>query len=122
MENTIREDFIKDVLNKCHIVFENFDQLDNILIPRDTLLSQNIYENTKDQIPKLKKLFCSSSMTSLHSKAEDNQKWPLLNLVRQILKSCDYNMVPIRKSDGYTVDKKKKYKRFFRIEKLKSVQ
>ena len=46
-------------------------------------------------------------MTSLHQKAGEHQKWPLLNLVRQILRACNYQMVPIRKSNGYTKDGKK---------------
>ena len=47
------------------------------------------------------------------------QRWPLLNLVRQILKTNDYRMLPKRKSNGYTDDGKKKYIRFFIIKKMK---
>jgi hypothetical protein len=54
-------------------------------------------------------------MTSLQSTAGKEQSWPLLNLVRQILNVYKYNMKPIRKSDGYTKDGVKKYKRFFEI-------
>ena len=54
--------------------------------------------------------------------AEAKQKWPLLNLVRQILKSNNYNMEPIRKSNGYTKEGKKKYLRFFIIKKIKSTK
>ena len=118
----LSEDVIIKFLNECHIVFDDFKQLNGVLVPRDMFLSQNTYENVKEQIPMLKKIFCSSSMTSLQSKAEESQKWPLLNLVRQILKSCNNKMSPIRKSDGYSLEGKKKYKRFFLIEKLKSIQ
>jgi len=62
----------------------------------------------------------SSRLTCLQSTAELNQKWPLLNLVRQILKSNNYKMAPIRKSNGYTKEGKKKYLRFFVIKKLKT--
>ena len=41
-------------------------------------------------------------MTSLQTNAPGKQKWPLLNLVRQILKAIDYKMTPQRKSNGYT--------------------
>jgi hypothetical protein len=54
-------------------------------------------------------------MTSLQKNAEKEQKWPLLNLVRQILNVYNYKMEPIRKSDGYTLEGVKKYKRFFQI-------
>ena len=58
-------------------------------------------------------------MTSLQKNAEKEQKWPLLNLVRQILNIYNYQMTPIRKSDGYTLEGVKKYKRFFQITKSK---
>ena len=58
-------------------------------------------------------------MTSLQLTAEKKQKWPLLNLVRQILKSLKYEMKPIRKSNGYTKNGKKIYVRYFFIQKMK---
>ena len=70
----------------------------------------------------MKQVFTSSALTSLQSTAEEHQKWPLLNLVRQILKIHSYMMKPIRKSDGYTKEGKKKYKRFFLITKVKLVK
>ena len=44
------------------------------------------------------------------------------NIVRQILKSNNYLMHPIRKSNGYTKDGKKKYLRYFVLKKIKSVK
>ena len=57
-------------------------------------------------------------MTGLQRNADKNQKWPLLNLIRQILNTYNYDMEPIRKSDGYTLEGVKKYKRFFQIKKI----
>ena len=54
-------------------------------------------------------------MTSLQKKAETNQKWPLLNLIRQILSVYSYHLTPIRKCDGYTAEGVKKFKRYFKI-------
>ena len=70
---------------------------------------------------KLKKTpnFSSSTLTCLHRDAEKKQKWPLLNLVRQILKVKYYRMKPYRKSAGKDASGKKKYVRYFLIEKLK---
>ena len=56
-------------------------------------------------------------MTSLQTNAASSQKWPLLNLVRQILRSSGYQVTPKRLCDGYTKDGKKKYKRIFIINK-----
>ena len=119
---TDNEDIIKEFLNKCSIVFDDYAQLDGMLVPRDVLLSKEKYESIKVDIDKMKKLYSSGSLTSLQKNAMENQKWPLLNLVRQILKSNNYKMDPIRKSNGYTKEGKKKYLRFFAIKKLKTKQ
>ena len=106
------DDISKQILGRVGILV---DSLDGQFIPRELLLDNNIYVNLKEDIVKLKKLFSSSALTSLQQTATLNQKWPLLNLIRQILHSYHYEMKPIRKSDGYTKDKIKKYKRFFLI-------
>lgn len=113
---------IKNFLKLCNIVFDEENQLDGQLIPREVMLSEKTYESVKEKIPELKKKLSSSSLTSLHKNAKQDQKWPLLNLVRQILKTYNYTMKPIRKANGYTKDGKKKYKRFFIINKLMSIK
>jgi len=119
---TETQQIVKEFLNKCGIVFEDYKMLDGMLIPRDTLLSQEKYENIKEDLTKMKKMYSSGALTALQKSAEAKQKWPLLNLVRQILKSNNYNMDPIRKSNGYTKEGKKKYLRFFIIKKIKSTK
>ena len=112
---------IIQVLKLCNIVIENENDLEGQLIPRDIMLSDKTYELVKEKIPNLKKKLSSSSLTALHSNAKKEQKWPLLNFVRQILRTYNYNMKPIRRADGYTKEGKKKYKRLFIIEKLKKI-
>jgi len=116
---SINKQIIIDFLNKCSIVFDEFSQLDGMLIPRDLLLSNEKYESVREDIEKMKKLYSSGSLTALQKNAEASQKWPLLNLVRQILKSNNFKMDPIRKSNGYTKEGKKKYLRFFAIKQIK---
>ena len=60
-------------------------------------------------------------MTSLHKNADKSQKWPLLNLIRQILNVYGYKMYPIRKADGYTLEGIKKYKRYFQIQSKNNI-
>jgi len=117
---SINKQIIKNFLNKCSIVFDEFSQLDGMLIPRDLLLSNEKYEFVREDIEKMKKLYSSGSLTALQKNAEASQKWPLLNLVRQILKSNNFKMDPIRKSNGYTKEGKKKYLRFFVIKQIKN--
>ena len=92
------------------------DNLNESLISREVLLDNVKYEEIKHIIPELKQNMNSTFLTALHNDAEEKQRWPLLNLVRQILHVYKYKMTPIRKSDGYTVDKKKKFARFFLIQ------
>ena len=110
------DDNCKKIFNVIGIFFENLKELDGLLIPREQLLSDVKYNQVIQFIPELKKIFSSSIMTSLQKTANISQKWPLLNLVRQILNAFNYKMTPIRKSDGYTLEGVKKYKRFFQIE------
>lgn len=110
------------ILNSCGIFFNQINELDNQLIPREQLISDSKYEELKNLIPELKKHYSSSFMTSLQKNATIYQRWPLLNLVRQILNTFGFKMEPIRKSDGYTLDGVKKYKRFFQIKSKKNVK
>jgi len=107
----------KTILKIIGIEFNDVDDLNGLSILRDQLLSDNKYEEVKKLLPELKKIYSSSLMTSLQRNADKSQKWPLLNLVRQILSTHNYKMEPIRKSDGYTLEGVKKYKRYFLINK-----
>jgi hypothetical protein len=109
---------VLEFLKKCQFKLENAEQLDGLLIHRQMLLAPMVYEQVEPQIVELKKKFSSSSMTALQKDAGKEQKWPLLNLVRQVLKACKYRMKPIRKAAGYTADGKKKYCRYFFISKI----
>ena len=107
---------VVEILNIVGIDFQKLnDNSDQLIIYRDTLIDPEKYKVAKEKIDDLKKFFSSSFLTSLQENAHKKQKWPLLNLVRQLLKTNMYEMKPIRKSDGYTKDGKKKYIRFFLI-------
>jgi hypothetical protein len=108
----------KEILNIVGINIELINE-SHFLIHREQLLSDLKYQEIQILIPELKKKFSSSSMTILQKNAKTEQRWPLLNLVRQILTIYNYQMEPIRKSDGYTLEGIKKYKRFFQIKKIK---
>jgi hypothetical protein len=118
-----KKDIILVILQKSGIVSENYDTLENLIISREILLDNEKYNNIKMYLKDLKKNvnFSSSTLTCLHNSAELKQKWPLLNLIRQILKVKNFRMIPIRKSDGKDKLGKKKYKRFFRIEKYNNI-
>ena len=110
---------IINFLNKANIQCTALADLNGLLVPREFFMNDPLYKVLKDSIPELKTLFSSSYLTSLQSPAEKNQRWPLLNLVRQVLRSCNFKLTPKRVSDGYTLAGIKKYKRMFIIEKMR---
>jgi len=111
----LMDDISKKILKETGLHFETDDQLNGMFIERDMLINNDLYETLLDSIMELKKKLSSSTLTALHKEAKENQKWPLLNLVRQILGVYGFKMEPVRKSNGYTSDGKKLFKRFFHI-------
>jgi len=107
---------ILNFLKNCGIIDNKEESLDKIYIKRDKLIDMDSYENIEEQINKLKETFSTSSITSLQESSKQRQKWPLLNLIRQLLKINGFVMKPFRKSAGYTASGKKKYDRYFYIE------
>ena len=97
---------------------QNINDLDGYIIHREHLLDDKKYEECMIHIPLFRKIFSSSSMTALQANAEDNQRFPLINILRQVLKCINYDLIPKRICDGYTLDKKKKFKRVFIISKV----
>ena len=93
----------------------NINDLNGIVIYRETLLNDLIYEEVKKYIPELKKTLKTSCFTSTHKNANTKQNWPLINLVRQLLKVYNFKLEPKRIADGYNKEGIKKYKRIFKI-------
>tara|TARA_A100001011_G_scaffold44876_1_gene41980 strand:+ start:236 stop:622 length:387 start_codon:yes stop_codon:yes gene_type:complete len=110
-----QEKIIANFLNVCGVPCESMALLDGLVIPRETLLLEERYKSACQHIERLKEIYSSSYMTSLQKTAKSTQAWPLINIVRQVLKSCGFFMAPKRLSNGYTKSGKKLYKRVFII-------
>jgi hypothetical protein len=119
MENKelVNNKIVIDFLNKCNIKCNNIEDLQGIIIDRDCLIIDELYNNIKTDISDFKSILNSSVYTSMQKNAAQNQRWPLLNLIRQLLRRYDYDLKPKRQANGYTKDGKKKYKRYFEIKK-----
>lgn len=115
MENGL----IQFICNALHI--EEHELKDGLIIERDMLVSKEKYEALKPHIVELKKIFSSKCMTSMHACAEYNQRWPCLNLVRQVLKRMGYDIEPERRCAGRDEAGKKIFERFFRLHKRENV-
>ena len=116
--NNDYETLLLNFLKVCNISCTEITELCGFQILRETLLNNETYIVAKNYIPEFKKKFSSSYLTSLQSGAQESQKWPLINLLRQILKSYNYNLTPKRLANGYTKTGKKLYKRIFLVNKI----
>lgn len=105
-------------LNSCGVNCKNISDLDGMILYRSDYIFSNKYQEVKPELYDLKKILSSSVYTALHADADKKQRYPLVNLIRQILKSINYKLMPKRISDGYTIDGIKKYKRIFLIQKF----
>ena len=115
------EETVISFFNTCNIKCNVIDDINGLIIPRESLLDPVLYQKIKPDIPKIKLIMSSSLFTSVQKNADTSQKWPLINLIRQILRKYDFNLDPKRISDGYTKNGVKKYKRFFEIKKFKKI-
>lgn len=116
MNNELDINIIIRFIQKSGIQITNITDLNNYIIERSILLIDSKIDNMKEEIEYIKKFFGTSVITSLQN--NNKQKWVLLNLVRQVLKNIQYKMIPFRKSNGYDIHKKKKFIRYFKIEKI----
>jgi hypothetical protein len=107
------------ILNTCNISCKTIHDMDGLVISREFLINDDKYNNIQTEMHLIKKLFSSSYLTSLQSSAQNKQKWPLLNLIRQLLRSCNFKLTPKRVANGYSITGEKNYKRLFVIEKMK---
>ena len=121
IDNESHATTLLEFLKICKIPCASIGELTGLQIPREILISDAAYEDAKRHIPEFKKKFSSSYLTCLQSSAEKVQRWPLLNLLRQILKAYKFNLTPKRLANGYNKTGKKLYRRIFLVSKLDAV-
>lgn len=111
---------ILSFLNKCNIYVDSLQELNGYIVERSSLLDDSKLDSMIEELEQLRECFTCSTITALQKTARSRQKWVLLNLVRQLLKLLNYNMIPFRKSNGYDKNKKKIFIRYFKLEKILS--
>ena len=113
-------DLIKEMLTALHIKFDNTEELYGLVIERDLLLVEEVSNHLLSFQDKIKESgYKTGTLTSLHKNNNDKQKWPEVNILRQLLKCNGIKLKPFTKSNGY--DKKtgkKNVIRYYRFEKL----
>ena len=99
-------------------IYEQNDLLD-VMIMRDKLLEKTTNKILLDKVPELKKVYNTGYLSCLHDNSIYKQKWPAINLLRQILKCNFYHLTPKILSNGYDkLSGKKQVTRVFVIEKI----
>jgi hypothetical protein len=107
---------IINFINKSGIYITNINELNGYIVERNILMNHYKIKEMEEEIKYIRDFFRKYNNTSLQ--IAEKQRWPLLNLVRQVFKNLGFKMIPFRKSNGYDINKKKKFIRYFRIEKL----
>jgi hypothetical protein len=110
---------IIQMFSELSIKISNIEDLDNMQLSRDIFLDTELHKNLINYVPYLKKYLKSSMLTSLHDNSIIKQKFPSINIFRQILKCQGYKMTPFIVSNGYQKNNGKKViKRFFSINRI----
>ena len=116
-KNTKEEEVQKHFLSKiCKIVGIHGHPHGKAIqfdILNDSQVIKELFELQED----LKNVFPSSKLTALHHNAVDKQKFPGVNIVRQIFKEMGFKLKPVNISEGY-LGKKKLLRREYHVIKL----
>ena len=102
------------LLKIINIDIDDKDSLLNYTFERDILLDQNVIDKYYEMIKNLKKNYTSDILTCLHTNSTIKQRFPGINMLRQILKCNGLKLKPKVVSMGYIGDVKM-VKRFFTI-------
>ena len=90
-----------------------------IMVQREVLLSEDVLEKLRNMVSRLKGKYKSDGLNCLHQNREIKQKFPGINLVRQIFKCNGYHLKPIFYSKGYCKHSGKKImQRNFKVVRL----
>ena len=116
--DNVKLKILKDLFRVLHIDIETKFDLINIEIDRNCLLQDPFYSYAINYKKNLKGIYKSSKYNCLHSNSVSKQKFPSINLLRQVLKSNRLRMYPYYKSLGYDDNRKKIVQRYFIIQSL----
>lgn len=108
--------YIFEILKLININLIEQNELNNLIIDRSLLTNPEINQQVLVFREKMKGLFHSSYLTCLHNNSELKQKYPAINMLRQLLKCLGYKLKPQIINLGYNKQTGKKItKRTFTI-------
>ena len=110
-------EIIKEIFNIIEKPIICKEDLINMSLNQKYLRSEQFKDKIVEMIPKLKKKYKSHTLTCLHNNSLEKQKFPTINMIRQILKCNKLKLEPyvIYKS---TNNNQKIFERYFIIKEL----
>ena len=122
MDESIDKDnfeLIKEIFNIINKKIETYYDLMEMRIDQHYLRQPIFKEKLYDMIPKLKKKYKSHKLTCLHNNSLDKQKFPTINMIRQILKCNKLKLTPKFLCKGYNkINNQKIIERYYIIKKI----
>ena len=117
-----KEDILKKMLNIIGINCQTIEEVQGRQFPRDLLLDSQVVQELMVLKPLIRSSgYKSGKLTSLHKNNETQQKFPGINMVRQVLKCNGYKLHPYVISLGYDQETGKKLTmRKFNIHKFET--
>ena len=115
----INFELIKEIFFFFFYEIYSYEDLNDLTISNSYLRNKKINKKIVEMIPKKKKKYKSHKLTCLHKNSLDKQKFPTINMIRQILKCNDLKLQPYTVCKGYNKKKKKKIlERYFVIKEI----
>jgi hypothetical protein len=115
-----KKDILKAILSLIGINYTHISDIIGVSITRDSLLDDKVVTGLMSFQLELRNCgYKSGKLTSLHKNNTSNQKFPAINMIRQILKCNGYKLTPYVINIGYNIVTGNKItKRFFKINNM----
>ena len=113
-----KEDLLIDLFQSLDLDFNvsNLDDLFSLTISQDKLKDKELINKLYEKIDDLKIFYNSNMLTCLHKNSLHKQKFPALNMLRQICKCNGLKLYPFTISRGYDkVSGRKIIDRYYKI-------
>ena len=116
IDGTERNELLRKVLSRVNVSFGSLPDLYNQVISREALLDKKVCDSLLSMRSALKSHYHSDMLSCLHANSAQKQRFPAVNMVRQLLRTNGMYMQPRIQSMGYDRNTGKKLvKRFYVI-------
>jgi len=112
---------IVNLFKLIHIDIQSEEDLFKLMIPQEELKTpEAIVSFSNDKMKDLIKNsdYSSEYLNCLHEGSRNKQKFPAVNMIRQLLRCNQYHLYPHVICRGYTSNGKKIRERYYRVRKL----